>query len=223
MSRDDLLLKNAEIVGSVVSKIVEFAPNSIIIAVTNPLDVMTYLALKKSKFDPRRVMGMAGILDTARMRTFLSFETGVHTSEIEAMVLGSHGDLMVPVASRTKIKGKLAEKVVPKDRLDAIIKRTQDGGAEIVTLLKTGSAYYAPAACATEMVEAIIRDSKATLPVCAYLSGQFGLTDICIGVPAKLGAKGIEQIVEIKLTKDEMVSLHKSAGSIKENFPKLNI
>lgn len=221
MSRDDLLARNAEIVGGVVDKIREHAPNSIIILVTNPLDLMTYLALKKSGFGPKRVVGMAGHLDTARMKAFIAMGLDVHPKDVEAMVLGSHGDLMVPIASRTKVKGKLLSKLMPAGKINAIIKRTRDGGAEIVALLKTGSAFYAPAASTADMVESIIRDQKKIIPSCCYLSGEYGLNDICIGVPAKLGRRGVEEIVKIDMTKDEIESLKRSAGSIRENFPKL--
>jgi len=221
MSRDDLLLKNADTVGGVVDKIKEYAPNSIIILVTNPLDVMTYLTLKKTGFGPKRVMGMAGQLDTARMKAFIAMGLNVHPTDVEAMVLGSHGDLMVPVASRTNVKGKPLSKLMPKEQIDAIIKRTQDGGAEIVSLLKTGSAFYAPAASTADMVESIIKDQKKIIPSCCYLSGEYGLNDICIGVPAKLGRKGVEEIVKIDLTNEELEALRKSADSIRENFPKL--
>lgn len=223
MSRDDLLARNAEIVGSTVEKIVKFAPNSKIIVVTNPLDVMTYLALKKSNFGPRRVMGMAGVLDTARMKTFIAMELKIHARDIDALVLGSHGDLMVAVLSQSKVKGKPITRVLPREKLDAIVLRTQNGGAEIVNLLKTGSAFYAPAASTADMVEAIIRNNGRTLPVCAYLSGEYGLLNVCIGVPARLGRRGIEKIIEIKLSAEELNVLRRSAESIKENIKSLSI
>jgi malate dehydrogenase len=223
MSRDDLIHKNTEIVGGVVEQIKANAPNSIIIIVTNPLDVMTYLALKKSGFGPKRVLGMAGALDTARMKAFISMELNVHPNDIEAMVLGSHGDLMVPIASRTKVKGKLLAKVMQKEKIDAIIKRTQDGGAEIVALLKTGSAFYAPAASAADMVEAIIKNTKEVIPSCCYLSGEYGLNDICVGVPAKLGKNGVEEVVKIDLSNEELEALKRSAASIRENIVKLKL
>jgi len=223
MSRDDLLAKNSQIVGSVVDHIVKHAPETRIIIVTNPLDVMTYMALKRSGFDPNRVMGMAGQLDTARMKAFISMETGKPSSKIEAMVLGSHGDLMVPVISSAKVDGKPLEKALPKDKLDSIINRTQGGGAEIVALLKTGSAYYAPAASAADMVEAIIMNSGAVIPACAYLTGQFGLSDICVGVPAKLGKRGIEEIVEVELSGGELSALRNSAEAIRANIQKLKL
>lgn len=223
MSRDDLISKNAEIVGATVEKIVKFAPNSKIVVVTNPLDVMTYLALKKSNFGPKRVLGMAGILDTARMKTFISMELKIHPRDIEALVLGSHGDLMVAALSQTKVKGKPIMRVLPKEKLDAIVSRTQNGGAEIVNLLKTGSAYYAPAASAADMVEAIIKNTGVTLPVCAYLSGEYGLSDVCTGVPARLGRMGIEKIIQMRLSEEELSALQKSAASIKENIKKLNL
>jgi len=223
MSRDDLMMKNAEIIGSIIEKAVKFAPQSKIIIVTNPLDVMTYLALKKSGFENNRVVGMAGQLDTVRMTSFLEEATGTPGNKIEALVLGSHGDLMVPVLSHTKISGKPVDQVLPKEKVDAIVQRTKQGGAEVIKLLKTGSAYYAPAASAADMAEAIIKDSGRIIPSCAYLTGQFGLDDVCVGVPVKLGKKGIEEIKEIKLTKEELEALRKSAQSIKENINKLKI
>jgi len=185
--------------------------------------VMTQLAVKKSGFDPKRVMGMAGALDTARMKAFISMELNVPTKDVEAMVLGSHGDLMVPIASRTKVKGKLLAKVMQKEKIDAIIKRTQDGGAEIVALLKTGSAFYAPAASAADMVEAIIKNMKEVIPSCCYLTGEYGLNDICVGVPAKLGKNGVEEVVKIDLSFEELEALKRSAASIRENIVKLKL
>ncbi len=223
MSRDDLMTKNSEIVASIVNEIVNFAPKSKIIMVTNPLDVMTYLALKRSGFEPKRVMGMAGQLDTARMKAFISMETGIPTIDIETIILGSHGDLMVPILNQTKIDGKPISEVLPKDKIEAIVARTKQGGAEIVKLLKTGSAFYTPAAGTADMVEAIIKNTKAVIPTCAYLSGEFGLSDICIGVPVKLGKGGIEKILEIDLTQEELGALHKSAESIRENIKKLKM
>jgi len=222
MSRDDLQARNVEIVGPIVENIVRFAPQSKIIMVTNPLDVLTYLALKKSGFGAKRVMGMAGILDTARMEAFISMELNISSLDVQAMILGSHGDLMVPLLSQTKIMNKPISDFMQKDKIEAIIERTKNGGAEIVNLLKTGSAFYAPAASTADMVQAIINDTKEIMPVCACLSGEYGLSDVACGVPAKLGLDGVEKIVEIKLAPKELESLKRSAQSIKENIAKLN-
>jgi malate dehydrogenase len=223
MSRDDLMFRNAETVGSVVRDIVSYAPNSIIIMVTNPLDIMTHLAFKKSGFDKKRVMGMAGVLDSARMEAFISMELNIPTLDIKAMILGSHGDLMVAALSQTFVKGRQISKMMPEDRLNAIVERTKNGGAEIVELLKTGSAYYTPAASTANMVQAVINDTEEEMPVCCYLSGEYGLNDVSTGVPALLGKNGIEEIVELKLAKEEMDLLHRSAASIKENIGKLSL
>ncbi len=223
MSRDDLLQKNAEIISSVVEKISEYAPKSIILMVTNPLDVMTYLAYKKSGFNASRVLGMAGQLDTARMKAFLSMELNVSTNDIEAMVLGSHGDLMVPLPRLSKVNGKPLTELLSKEEIDKIIDRTKHGGAEIVKHLKTGSAFYAPAASAADMVEAILKDSSAVIPSCVYLEGQYGLTDICIGVPAQLGKEGVKKVVELDLTKEELGALHACAEKVKENIKKIKL
>lgn len=223
MSRDDLLAKNAEIISDIVEKIVKFAPNSKIIMITNPLDVMTYLAYKKSGFEAKRVIGMAGMLDSARMKTFIAMELNVSTTEIETIVLGSHGDLMVPLPRYTTVKGKPIIELLPAEKIDEIVKRTHEGGAEIVKYLKTGSAFYAPAASAADMIEAITKNTKATIPTCAFLNGEYGLKDVCIGVPAKLGRNGIEEIVELKLTSDERKALSTSAEAVRGNIKKLKI
>lgn len=222
MSRDDLQAANASIVKGISENIKKFAPDSIIIMVTNPLDVMTYLAWKVSGFDKRRVFGMAGELDTARMIAFISMELNIPPSKIEAIVLGGHGDLMVPLISQTKVKGKPLTSVMAKEKIDAIIKRTANGGAEIVNLLKTGSAYYAPSASAVKMVESVLKNSGKVIPSAVILDGQYGLTDVCIGVPAKIGKNGIEKVLELKLTDDEKAMLVRSANSVKENTVKLN-
>ncbi len=223
MSRDDLLFKNAEIVNSIVENIVKYAPSSKILIVTNPLDVMTYLALKRSKFPRNRVFGMAGLLDCARMRSAIAEELKVSTSEVEAIVLGSHGDLMVPLPRYTTVSGKPITQILSQEKIDKIVKRTKEGGGEIVNLLKTGSAFYAPAAAAADMIEAVLKNLKTTIPSCAYLAGEYGLKDICIGVPVKLGGIGIEEIIELELTMDERIMLQRGAESIRENIKKLKL
>lgn len=223
MSRDDLQAKNAEIVGSIVTEIVKHSPNSILIIVTNPLDVMSHLAWEKSGFSPERVIGMAGVLDSARYAYFLSLETGKPASEIQAMVLGGHGDLMVPVPEYSLIAGKPASKIISPEKLDAIHTRTRNGGIEIVNLLKTGSAYYAPSSSAVAMVEAILKDSNRTLPCCVYLTGQYGLADIYCGVPVRLNRRGVSEIIEITLTREEKEALHHSSSQVKEQVSKLEL
>jgi malate dehydrogenase len=223
MSRDDLQSTNANIVKDVMLKVKEKAPDAIIIMVTNPLDVMTYLALKVTGFKPNKVFGMAGILDTARFRYFISEALDVSVKDIQAMVLGGHGDTMVPLLSYTTIAGIPITDLLPKDKLDSIVQRTRDGGAEIVKYLKTGSAYYAPAAAVVEMVSSIIKDSKRILPCAAYLNGEYGFNDTYLGVPVKLGKNGIEQILEVKLTAEEKSMLQKSADAVKEGISKLSL
>jgi malate dehydrogenase len=223
MSRDELQAVNANIVKGIIENVRKFAPGSIIIMVTNPLDVMTYLAWKISGFEKRRVFGMAGELDTARMIAFISMETGVAASKIKAMVLGGHGDLMVPLACQTKVNGKPLSDLLSKEKIDAIIKRTANGGAEIVNLLKTGSAYYAPSASAVKLVEAVIKNKGSVIPSAVILDGEYGLSDVCIGVPAKIGKSGIEKVIELKLSDEDRRMLEKSANSVKENIAKLNI
>ncbi len=223
MSRDDLQAMNANIVKGITQNIKKFAPQSIIIMVTNPLDVMTWLAWKISGFDKRKVIGMAGELDTARMIAFISMETGMPSSKIQAMVLGGHGDLMVPCASQTKVNGKPLDQVLSKEKIDAIVKRTANGGAEIIDLLKTGSAYYAPSASAVKMVEAVLKNKSSVIPSAVILDGEYGLKDVCTGVPAKLGGSGVEKVIDVKLTDEENAMLRKSADSVKENIAKLKI
>lgn len=218
MTREDLVKKNAHIITAVTENIKKYAPKSIIIMVTNPLDVMTQLAWKVSGFDDKKVIGMAGILDTARFITFISMETKVPAGKIEAIVIGGHGDAMVPLTHSAKVNGKSVEQVISKERLDAIIQRTKDGGAEIVKLLKTGSAFYAPSASAVAMVDAIINDKKTVMPCAVYLSGQYGLKDVYIGVPVKLGKHGLEEIIELPLTDEETHVLHKSAMVVKDTL-----
>lgn len=223
MSRDDLLMKNAEIVRSVTENVVKESPDCIIIVVTNPLDVMTWLTLKVSKFPANRVFGMAGVLDSSRLRAFVSLELGVSIKDTQALVLGGHGDSMVPLPRYCTVSGIPITELLQKDRIDSIVNRTRNAGGEIVALLKTGSAYYSPGASTVEMVEAVLKDKKRLLPCAVYLNGEYGLKDVCIGVPVILGANGVERIVEVKLTEDEMSALHKSAKDVKENIEKLGI
>ena len=215
MSRDDLVKTNAGIVQSVSKEIARVAPRSIIIVVSNPLDVMCYVAMKASGFPKERVLGMAGVLDTARYRMFLAEAMDVSVEDIQAMVLGGHGDTMVPLISYTVVSGIPVTQLLAKDKLDAIVARTRNGGAEIVAHLKTGSAYYAPSAAAVQMVEAIALDKKRVLPCAAWLTGQYGLQGMFCGVPCKLGKGGLEQILEVSLTEQERTDLHASAESVR--------
>jgi malate dehydrogenase len=223
MTRDDLLFKNAEIVGSVVEQVVSRSPNSILILVTNPLDAMVQLAWKKSGFPHQRVVGMAGVLDSARFRTFIAQELQVSVENVTAFVLGGHGDTMVPLPRYSTVAGIPITDLLPKEKIDALVTRTANGGAEIVGLLKSGSAYYAPAASAVEMVEAILKDKKKILPCAAYLDGQYGVKGLYVGVPVKLGRSGVEQVMEIKLTADEQTAFNKSAGAVRELVEKLKL
>ncbi len=218
MTREDLLTQNANIVKGIVEKIITYCPDSIIIMVTNPLDIMSYLAYKVSGFDKERVFGMAGVLDSARFRFFIAEKLRVSPKDVEAFVLGGHGDSMVPLVKYTKVNGRPITELLPKEELDNLIKRTRDGGAEIVSLLKTGSAYYAPSSSVCEMLEAVLKDTKKLLPVSAYLDGEYGLKDVYCGVPAKLGKSGIEEIAELKLSDEELQALHKSAAQVKEGI-----
>ena len=223
MTREQLQDTNAGIVKGVVEQAAAKSPQAIIIVVSNPLDVMTYVAYKVSGFERHRVIGMAGVLDTARYRSFIALELGVSVEDIQALVLGGHGDSMVPLVRYTTIAGVPISEFVDQPTIDKLVKRTRDGGIEIVNYLKTGSAYYAPSAAAVEMVEAIVKDKKRILPCAAYLKGEYGLSDTYIGVPVKLGKKGIEQIVEVPLTADEKAALAKSANEVKANIAKLNL
>jgi malate dehydrogenase len=215
MSRDDLVKTNAGIVQSVAKEIARVAPKSIILVVSNPLDVMCYVAMKASGFPRERVIGMAGVLDTARYRTFLAEAMQVSVEDIQAMVLGGHGDTMVPLISCTTVSGMPVTQLLAKDKLDAIVARTRNGGAEIVAHLKTGSAYYAPSAAAVQMVEAIVLDKKRVLPCAAWLQGEFGLTGMFCGVPCKIGRGGLEQIIQVALTEQEKKDLHASAEAVR--------
>jgi malate dehydrogenase len=214
MSREDLINTNKEIVAGVTREVAARSPNAFLIIVSNPLDAMCYVARKVSGFPSRRVMGMAGILDTARFRCFIAMELEVAVEEIQAMVLGGHGDDMVPVASATNVSGVPLTSLLSKKRIAALVARTRGGGGEIVALLKTGSAFYAPAAAAVQMAEAILKDQRRLVPVSAYLSGEYGLHDLYFGVPVILGARGIEKIITLKLSREEEAMLHKSAAAV---------
>jgi len=216
MSRDDLLNTNYKIMSDVVSKVVAASPKTIIIVVSNPLDAMAQTAFKQAGFPRERVIGMAGVLDSSRFRTFIAEELKVSVENVTAFVLGGHGDTMVPLARYSTVAGIPITELIAPERLAELVQRTRDGGAEIVKYLKTGSAYYAPSAAATEMVEAILKDKKKILPCAAYLQGEYGIQGLYVGVPCKLGAGGIEQIIEIKLTAEEQAALQKSADSVKE-------
>ena len=223
MSRDDLLNTNAEVVGYVSEQVARVAPNAIVIVVTNPLDVMTYVAFKKSGFPPERVIGMAGVLDTARYRYFLARELDFSVEDVTAFVLGGHGDSMVPLPRYTTVAGIPVTELLDAAAIERIVQRTRDGGAEIVGHLKTGSAYYAPASAVTEMVKSIVRDKKRILPCAAYLTGQYGINDLFVGVPVKLGASGVEGIIEIGLTDTESAALHASAAEVQSAVAMLEL
>jgi malate dehydrogenase len=216
MSRDDLLNTNYKIMSDVVGKVVANSPDCILIVVSNPLDAMAQAAYKQSKFNRERVIGMAGVLDSARFRTFIAEELKVSVENVTAFVLGGHGDTMVPLPRYSTVAGIPITELIEPTRLAAIVQRTRDGGAEIVKYLKTGSAFYAPSAAAVEMVEAILKDKKKILPCAAYLQGEYGIDGLYVGVPCKLGSRGLEQIIEIKLTPEEEAGLKKSAESVKE-------
>jgi malate dehydrogenase len=216
MSRDDLLKANYDVMKAVVEAVVKLSPGAILIIVTNPLDAMAQAAFKISGFSKNRVIGMAGVLDSARMSTFVAAELGVSVENVHSFVLGGHGDDMVPLARYSTVAGIPLPELISKEKLDAIITRTRKGGAEIVNLLKTGSAYYAPSAAAVEMATAILKDKKKILPCAAYLEGEYGINGLFVGVPVKLGARGIEQIIEIKLTPEEQAALDKSSASVRE-------
>ena len=216
MSRDDLLLTNMKIVTSVVGEVVKHSPDSVLVVVTNPLDAMVQRAFQISGFPKNRVVGMAGILDTARFRTFLAQELGVSVESVSAFVLGGHGDTMVPVVGSTSIGGRPIAQLLPPERIEQIVQRTQDGGAEIIGLLKTGSAFYAPSASIVQMVESILLDKKQVLPCTAYLEGEYGIDGIYVGVPVKLGAGGVEEIIEFELTDEESAALKGSAAAVQE-------
>ncbi len=221
MSRDDLLKTNANIVKSVSKEIRRVAPESIVIVVSNPLDVMAYVALKETGFERERVIGMAGVLDTARFRSFIALELDLSVEDIQALVLGGHGDTMVPLVSYTTVSGIPLTQFIDSERLEAIIERTRNGGAEIVGHLKTGSAYYAPSAAAVQMAESIVKDKRRVLPCAAYLKGEFGYEGIFLGVPCVLGANGLEKIIEVDLTEDEAEALGNSVGAVQHTMSSL--
>ncbi len=216
MSRDDLLNTNAGIVKVVTENVAKTSPNAILIVVSNPLDAMAYVALKTSGFPRHRVIGMAGVLDSARMATFIAEATQSSVEDVQTIVLGGHGDTMVPVTRYCTVAGVPIGEILKKEQVDAIVKRTAEGGAEIVKLLKTGSAFYAPSASVAAMVEAILKDKKRILPCAAFLQGEYGVNDLYVGVPVKLGARGIEQVIQLNLTVDERALLMKSADAVKE-------
>lgn len=216
MSRDDLVLTNMRIVRSVVEAAVPLSPDSIILMVTNPLDAMAQLAFKVSGFPRERVIGESGVLDSARFRTFVAMELGVSVENVEAYVLGGHGDTMVPLPRYTTVAGVPLPELLPPETIERLVQRTRDGGAEIVNLLKTGSAFYAPSAAVVEMVEAILLDKHKILPCSVYLQGEYGIDGVFVGVPVKLGARGVEEIVQLKLTPEELAALHRSAAAVRE-------
>ncbi len=221
MSRDDLLKINAEIVGKAATETLKYSPNAIFIVLTNPLDTMAYLTMKVTKLPRERVIGQAGILDSARMRAFVAMETGVSVENIDCYVLGGHGDEMVPLTRHSNIAGIPLNEYLPADKLEAIVNRTRKGGGEIVNLLKTGSAYYAPSLACVQMAEAILKDKKLIVPCAAYMDGEYGLSDMYFGVPVMLGAKGIEKIIEYKFNDAEKANFEKSAASVKETHEAL--
>src|SRR5664279_2068118 len=216
MSRDDLLVANYEVVKSVTENVAKHSPNAILVLVTNPLDAMCTVAHHVSKFPKHRVMGMAGVLDSARFRAFISMELNVSVENIHALVLGGHGDTMVPLPRFSTVAGVPITELLSPERIEAMATRTRNGGAEIVSLLKTGSAYYAPASAAVEMAESILKDKKKILPCAAYLEGEYGISGLFVGVPVKLGKNGIEQIISLRLTSDEKKALDKSAAAVQE-------
>lgn len=222
MSRDDLLFTNMDIVGGVAEQIAKYSPNCILIVVSNPLDAMAQQALDVTKFPRERVIGMAGILDTARFRTFLATEVNASVEDVQAYVLGGHGDTMVPLVQSTNVAGIPISQLLSKEVLDPIVQRARDGGAEIVGLLKTGSAFYAPSAAVAQMVDAIILDKKRILPCAAYLKGEYGIDGLYIGVPVKLGANGIEEVIEVALSEEERANLDKSAAAVTELLEAMN-
>jgi len=223
MSRSDLLHANADIVRGVCLEIAKKSPNAIVIVVTNPMDIMAQIAWKTTEFSCRRVMGMGGILDASRLAAFLSWELDVSPEDVEALVLGGHGDDMVPLARFTAIKGVPITELLPKKKIDALIERTRNGGAEIVAHLKSGSAYYAPAASTFQMIKSVLNDERRMLPCAVYLNGEYGMKDIYMGVPVILGKEGVEKIVEFKLSKEEKAQFRKSCSSVKKLIKKLHV
>lgn len=222
MSREDLSAANANIVGPIARRISALAPEAVIIVVTNPLDLMVALTLQRSGFPRSRVMGMAGVLDSARLRSFIAMRLSVAPTDVQAMVLGSHGELMVPLRSSITVQGRPLTAWLGADEIDRLLQRTKDGGAEIIALLKQGSAFYAPASGVCEMAGAVLRNTRAVLPVCAALQGEYGLREVCIGVPAQVGAAGIERIVELPLTPEERSALQAAARHLSDGFKNLS-
>jgi malate dehydrogenase len=222
MSRDDLLRINTEIVQTVVREVAKRSPDAVLLIVSNPLDAMTYVAYRESGFPKERVMGMAGALDAARLRTFIAMELGVSVANVHALVLGGHGDTMVPLMRYTTVNGIPVDQLIPADRLEALVKRTREGGAEIVNLLKTGSAFYAPSAAAAEMAEAVLADRHAVIPSAVYCSGEYGIHGLFVGVPARLAARGVESIVEVDLAASERALLDQSASAVRELCEKVD-
>jgi len=216
MSRDDLLSTNRGIIRNVTKEVVKYSPNAILIIVSNPLDAMCHVAMEESDFPKQRVIGMAGVLDSARFRAFISMELNVSVENIHALVMGGHGDTMVPLPRFSTVAGVSITELIEARRIEEMVTRTRNGGAEIVSLLKTGSAYYAPASATVEMAESILKDKKKILPCAAYLTGEYGISNLFVGVPVKLGAKGIEQIIELKLSAEEKQALKKSASAVQE-------
>ncbi len=223
MSRTDLLMRNAEIITSISEKTRIYAPHAFVVMVTNPLDVMSYLCYRRTGFPRNRVMGMAGVLDSTRFRSFIAMELNVSVTDVTAMVLGGHGDAMVPLTRFTNVGGIPVSELIPADRLEKMVQRTREGGAEIVALLKSGSAYYAPAASAAQMVEAILKNKRRILPASVLLDGEYGFKGVFLGVPIKLGATGVEEIIEVTLTEDEKEALARSARGVEEAIKELNI
>ena len=223
MSRDDLLTANAEIVGNAARETIKRSPEAIYVVLTNPLDAMAYLTLKVTNLPPERVIGQAGILDSTRMRTFVAEEVGVSVENVQCYVLGGHGDEMVPLTRHSNIAGVSLKELIPPDRLETIVNRTRKGGGEIVNLLKTGSAYYAPSAALAQMVEAILKDKHSIVPASAYMKGEYGLTDIFFGVPVQLGQKGIEKIIVYQLDREEQEAFNRSAEAVKQTIDDLKI
>jgi malate dehydrogenase len=223
MSRDDLLYTNAEVVRKIAKETIKLSPNAIYVILTNPLDAMAYLTMKVTKVESHRVIGQAGILDSSRMRTFVAMELGVSVENIHCYVLGGHGDEMVPLTHLSNVAGVPLDEILPPEMLESIVNRTRKGGGEIIDLLKTGSAYYAPAAAVAQMVEAILKDKHLIVPCSAYLKGEYGLKDIFFGVPVQLGREGVEKVIEYKLNPPEMAAIQKSAKSVAETISKLKI
>jgi malate dehydrogenase len=223
MSRDDLLAANATIVREATEKTIKLSPDAIYVVLTNPLDVMAYLTMKVARLPPRRVVGQAGILDSARMRAFVAMELGVSVENVHCYVLGGHGDEMVPLTRHSNVAGISLADILPSERLASIVERTRKGGGEIVSLLKTGSAYYAPAIAVTQMVDAILKDKHLIVDASAYLQGEYGLKDLFFGVPVQLGRKGIEKIIEYRLNDEELAAFRKSAAGVAENIAKLQV